>query len=120
MITLVSSWLVLVSVLAAARTRQVYDATVLHVLGARVSQIRFSLLLEYLLIGAVTCLVAIAAGSALAAALLHLRINVGAHDAWWLGAIVACLVGFGSLGLGATATLRNLRIVPARLLRSAG
>jgi putative ABC transport system permease protein len=117
-ITLLSSWLVLVSVIAASQTRQVYDATVLHVLGARIAQVRASLTYEYLLIAALTSLFSIAAGCAIAAALLHWRIQVGDHDAWWLGILVAVVVSATSMGLGAHSLLRVLRIVPARLLRT--
>ena len=119
-ITLLSSWLVLVSVIATSRTRQIYDATVLHVLGARIAQVRLSLTYEYLLIAALTSVFAIVAGSAIAAALLHWRIQIGDHGAWWLGVVVAFVVSGTSLGLGARALLSALRVAPARLLRAAG
>jgi putative ABC transport system permease protein len=46
------------------------------------------------------------------------RIEVGNHNAWWLGVIVAVVVSATSLGLGARSLLRVLRIVPATLLRT--
>jgi hypothetical protein len=53
---LLASLLVLASVVAASRTRQVYEATVMHVLGARLASLRRVLRWEYGLIGSVTAL----------------------------------------------------------------
>src|SRR5690606_10610987 len=50
-VCLAASLLVLASVVAASRSRQVYDATVMHALGARVSALRAMLVWEYLLLG---------------------------------------------------------------------
>ncbi len=119
-VTLLASLLVLASVVAASRARQVYDATVLHTLGARISDIRTSVTLEYMLVAALTSLFAIALGGAIAAALLHWRIGVQGDDAWWIGACAAIAVSALSLGLGARTMLRALRLSPATLLRAAG
>jgi putative ABC transport system permease protein len=119
-VTLLASLLVLVSVVATSRTRQVYDATVLHTLGARIGTIRASLSLEYGLVAVLTSVFAIALGSAIAAALLHWRIEIDAHGVWVLGASVALTVSVASLGLGALALLRHLRLSPAALLRTSG
>lgn len=49
-VTLLASLLMLASVMADARVRHVYDATVRHVLGARIAVIRTGLWLEYALL----------------------------------------------------------------------
>ncbi|MGI9334574.1 MAG: ABC transporter permease [Gammaproteobacteria bacterium] len=119
-VTLLASLLVLVSLIATSRTRQIYDATVLHTLGARIGDIRTSLSLEYALIAVLTSAFAIAAGSAVAGAVLHWRIGLDAHGVWWIGASVALAVSTASLGLGARTLLAALRLRPAELLRSSG
>ena len=117
-ISLVASLLVLVSVMAAGRTRQIYDATVLHTLGARFEQIRRGLQLEYWLLAIVTSLFAIALGSAIALPLLQFRLKLPADDLLWIGALVAFAVSSFALALGARYLLHRLRINPVKLLRS--
>ena len=117
-VSLVASLLVLASVMAAGRTRQVYDATVLHALGARFSLIRRGLRLEYLLLAGVTSLFAILLGSAIALPLLHYRLKLPGEDLLWLGALVAFVVSSLSLALGARYLLNRLRVNPVMLLRS--
>ncbi len=75
-VCLAASLLVLASVVAASRSRQVYDATVMHVLGARHSLLRRVLLWEYALLASVTAGFALLAGSALAAGLLQWRLGM--------------------------------------------
>ena len=116
-ISLVASLLVLSSVMAAGRTRQVYDATVLHTLGARFTQIRRGLCLEYLLLAVVTSLFAVLLGAAIALPLLHFRLKLPGDDLIWLGALVAIFVSGSSLALGARYLLYRLRINPVELLR---
>lgn len=120
LVTLVASLLVLISVIAANRMRQVYLATLLHTLGTRIGVIRFSLHLEYFLLAVLTTLFATIAGSALAGILLHYRLQLDTPFAWWPGALVALTVSVSSLGLGAHHLLRQLRLSPAVLLRGAG
>lgn len=117
-VTLLASLLVLVSVVTANRVRQVYLATLLHTLGARLSAIRASLHLEYLLLALVTSAFATLAGGALAAMLLHWRIGLETPITWWPGAAVAFTVASVSLTLGAHWLMRQLRLSPATLLRS--
>jgi putative ABC transport system permease protein len=119
-VSLAASLLVLVSVVAATRVQLVYDATILHTLGARVGVIRRSLQLEYALLALLTSAFAIAAGSAIAIALLRYRLQLEVADVWWLGAVTAVAVSAASLGLGARYLLRQLRVAPAALLRSGG
>ena len=117
---LAASLLVLASVVAASRARQVYEASVMHVLGARVSSLRRVLRWEYALLALVTAAFAIAAGSALAFALLRLRLELDAGGLYWTGALTAVGVSALSLGAGAQVLLAQLKIAPARLLRSGG
>ncbi|HUG25833.1 ABC transporter permease [Piscinibacter sp.] len=117
---LAASLLVLASVVAASRARQVYEASVMHVLGARVSSLRRVLRWEYALLALVTAAFAIAAGSALAFALLRMRMELDAAGLYWTGALTAVGVSAISLGAGAQVLLAQLKIAPARLLRSGG
>ena len=120
-ISLLASLLVLISVVASNRSRQVYDATVLHTLGVRVAVVRRGLRLEYALVAVLTSVFAIVFGSVIAWVLLKWRIQLDADAViWWLGALVALLFSGSSLALGARYLLRQLRLSPALLLRSGG
>jgi len=117
-VSLVASLLVLISVMAAGRSRQIYDATILHSLGVRLALIRQSLQLEYLLLALVASLFAVLLGSAIALPLLQWRLKLPSADLLWLGALVAIGVSSLALGLGASYLMRRLRLRPAILLRS--
>ena len=117
---LAASLLVLTSVVAASRARQVYESSVLHVLGARLGSLRLALRWEYALLAGVTTVFATVAGSALALALLRWRLELDASGLYWTGAVAALGVSGLSLGLGAQWLLAQLRLSPARLLRSGG
>jgi putative ABC transport system permease protein len=120
LVCLAASLLVLGSVVAASRSRQVFDATVMHAMGARHSLLKRVLLWEYALLATVTSLFAIAAGSALATGLLRWRLDMDPLGLYWSGALTAFLVSAISLGLGARYLLRQMRLNPALLLRSGG
>lgn len=117
-VSLLASLLVLISVMAAGRSRQIYDATILHSLGVRLASIRRSLRLEYLLLAMIASVFAVLLGSAIALPLLQLRLKLPSADLVWLGAIVAIGVSSMALGSGAAYLLRRLRLKPAVLLRS--
>ena len=119
-ISLFASLLVLGSVIAAGRSRQVYTATVLNTLGVRLSEIRKSLQLEYLLLAVVTASFALLLGSTIALPLLEIRMKLPSVDLIWVGALTAGFVSVLALGLGAQYLLRRLRLKPALLLRDAG
>lgn len=119
-ISLLASLLVLISVMAAGRSQQIYDATILHSLGVRLGVIKSSLQLEYLLLALIASLFAVLLGSAIALPLLQLRLKLPATDLVWLGAVVAFGVSSLALGLGANYLLRRLRLRPAILLRDPG
>ena len=119
-VCLAASLLVLASVVAASRSRQVYDATVMHALGARHSMLRRVLLWEYALLAAVTAGFALLAGSALGTGLLLWRLDMSPAGLYWTGALTALGVSGLSLGLGARYLLAQMRLNPAMLLRSGG
>ena len=119
-VSLVVSLLVLVSVVASSRVRHVYDATVLHTLGARIGVIRRGLQAEYALLAVLTSVFAFLMGGLIATALLDYRIEIEPGGAWWLGALTAVGVSGASLALGARYLLRQLRLSPALLLRASG
>lgn len=116
-VTLAASLLVLISVVAASRVHQVYLATLLHTLGTRLSVIRDSLVLEYLLLALLTSAFAALTGTTLATLLLRYRLQLDSPVAWWTGALVALSISVVALLLGALYLLRQLRYSPATLLR---
>jgi putative ABC transport system permease protein len=120
LISLSVSLLVLTGVMATSRARQVYDATILHSLGARLSVIRRALLLEYLLLAAITSVFATILGSAIAAPLLIYRLKLDTDIPYLLGMFTALGVSTLCLSFGAGYLLRRLRLKPALLLRSGG
>lgn len=116
-VCLAASLLVLASVIAASCTRQIYDATVMHVLGARLSGLRGILYWEYALLALVTAGFATLAGSALASGLLHWQLDLDPSGLYWVGGFTALGVSTISLGLGARYLLARMRLNPAMLLR---
>ena len=119
-VSLLASLLVLTSVMAAGRSRQVYEATVLHSLGTRMAAIRRSLHLEYVLLAVITSTLAVLLGAMIAMPLLALRLKLPIDGLTWAGVGIAATVSALSLNLGARYLLRRLRLRPAVLLRSAG
>jgi putative ABC transport system permease protein len=120
LVCLAASLLVLASVVAASRSRQVYEATVMHAIGARHASLRRVLLWEYALLALVTCAFAALAGSLLATLLLQWRLRLDPGGLYWTGFVTAVLVSVLSLGLGARYLLGQMRLAPALLLRSGG
>ena len=117
-VCLAASLLVLASVVASSRARQVYDATVMHALGARHGTLRQVLYWEYALLALVTAGFAMLAGGALATGLLRWRLDLDPSGLYWTGALTAMGVAAVSLGLGARYLLAQMRLSPALLLRS--
>jgi putative ABC transport system permease protein len=117
-ICLAASLLVLASVVAASRTRQIYEATVMHALGARHALLVRVLLWEYALMMLVTAAFAVLFGSALATLLLQWRLDMSATGLYWTGFVTAFGVSGVCLGLGARYLLGQMRLNPAMLLRT--
>jgi putative ABC transport system permease protein len=119
-VCLAASLLVLASVVAASRSRQLYDATVMHALGARHSLLRGVLVWEYVVLASVTAGFALLAGSALATGLLLWRLDMSPAGLYWSGGVTALGVSGLSMALGARYLLAQMRLNPAMLLRSGG
>lgn len=119
-VCLAASLLVLASVVAANRSRQIFDATVMHALGARLSTLRAVLLWEYLVLAVVTAGFASVAGAALATGLLVWRLDLNPAGLYWSGVLTACVVSVVSLGLAARYLMGQMRLNPATLLRGGG
>jgi putative ABC transport system permease protein len=116
-VCLAASLLVLASVVAAGRSRQIYDATVMHALGARHTLLRQVLVWEYVLLATVTAGFAVLTGSALATGLLQWRLDMNPSGLYWSGLVTAVLVSGLSMTLGARYLLTQMRLSPAMLLR---
>lgn len=117
LISLTASLLVLSSVVSVSRRRQLYEANLLHCLGARHGAIRLSMLLESGLLTLIATLFATALGALIALPLAATLLKLPAGDLWWLGALVAGAVSCLALLGGLLPTLRALHQNQAMLLR---
>lgn len=116
-VSLLASLLVLSSVVSVSRRRQLYEANLLHCLGARHKAIRNSMLLETGLLTFLATVFATALGSLIALPVADLALKLPAGDLWWIGALVAGAVSALALLGGLLPTLRAMRLNPAVLLR---
>lgn len=119
LVSLSASLLVLSSVVSVSRRRQLYEANLLHCLGARHRAIRSAMLLESGLLIFISTLFATALGALIALPLAARLLKLPAGDLWWLGALVAAAVSALALLAGLLPTLRALRQSQALLLREA-
>ena len=116
-VSLMASLLVLSSVVSVSRRQQLYEANLLHCLGARHQAIRLSMLLETGLLTLLATVFATALGMLIALPVADLALKLPAGDLWWLGALVAGGVSALALLGGLLPTLRAMRLDPAVLLR---
>ncbi len=116
-VSLLASLLVLSSVVSVSRRRQLYEANLLHCLGARHQAIRQSMLLETGLLTVLATVFATALGALIALPVAATALKLPAGDLWWLGAVVAGGVSALALLAGLLPTLRAMRLDPAVLLR---
>ncbi|MGA6099128.1 ABC transporter permease [Stutzerimonas marianensis] len=116
-VSLTASLLVLSSVVSVSRRRQLYEANLLHCLGARHRAIRLAMLLETGLLAVISTVFATALGSLIALPLAATLLKLPAGDFWWLGALTAGAVSSLALLAGLLPTLRSLRMNPTLLLR---
>ncbi|MEM7279315.1 MAG: ABC transporter permease, partial [Pseudomonadota bacterium] len=119
-VSLLASTLVLISVIAAGRSRQIYEATVLNTLGARLSLIEKSIRLEFLLLALVTITFAVVLGSAIALPLLEWRMKLPSTDLLWVAIASATVVASIALWMGLRYVRVRMRLTPAVLLRDSG
>ncbi|MFO7704626.1 MAG: FtsX-like permease family protein [Halopseudomonas sp.] len=117
LVSLSASLLVLSSVVSVSRRRQLYEANLLHCLGARHRAIQLAMLYETGLLTLISTLFASALGALIAMPLAATLLKLPAGDLWWLGALVAGAVSSLALLGGLLPTLRALRLNQAMLLR---
>ncbi|WP_223825417.1 ABC transporter permease [Halopseudomonas salina] len=117
LVSLTASLLVLSSVVSVSRRRQLYEANLLHILGARHRAIRLAMLLETGLLTFIATLFATALGALIALPLAATLLKLPAGDLWWLGALVAAAVSSLAMLGGLIPTLQALRLNQAMLLR---
>ncbi|MGM0774847.1 MAG: FtsX-like permease family protein [Pseudomonadota bacterium] len=115
-VSLMASLLVLSSVVSVSRRRQLYEANLLHCLGARHQAIRQSMLLETGLLTLLATVFATALGALIALPVADLALNAG-RGSMVDGALVAGTVSSMALLGGLLPTLRAMRLNPAELLR---
>lgn len=117
-IALLASILVLAGALAAGQNARVYDLVILKVLGATRIRILKSLALEFVILGLVTAIFAVIAGTATAWLILS---RVLAIDTFGFDGIGAAQTVFVALlvitALGLAGTWRSLGLKPAEALR---
>jgi len=111
------SLLVLTGVMASHRSRQVYYSTILHTIGARLSVIRLSLSMEYVLLALVTSLFALALGILIALPLLHFQLRLPLTFPVWPAVVASFGVSSVCLYASADYLMRRLHLQPATLLR---
>ena len=116
-VSLLASLLVLSSVVSVSRRRQLYEANLLHCLGARHQAIRNAMLLETGLLTLLATVFATGLGALIALPVADLALKLPAGDLWWIGALVAGAVSSLALLGGLLPTLRAMRLNPADLLR---
>ncbi len=116
--SLVASLLVLASVVAANRQRQLKEAAILHAIGSRHSSLMQALGIEYLLLGTVVAVFSTVIGSALGTmvATAWLELPVG-PTTWMAATAVSFAIVILCLGAGALWVSRSLSASPATLLR---
>ncbi len=116
--SLAASLLVLASVVAANRRRQLQEASILHAIGTRHGVLMRALGIEYSLLGVVLAVFAAVVGGALGAvvAVYWLELPLG-MPALLTGPAVAVGIAAICLGAGALWVARSLSASPARLLR---
>ncbi len=118
-VTLVSAALVLAGALAASHHSRVYDAVILKTLGATRSRLISAYALEYALLGAVTALVGVLAGSLAAWMVVSKVMNltyvwlpvpaiVAASAALFVTIVFGLIGTYGALGQKPAPVLRNL------------
>ena len=119
--SLIASLLVLASVVAANRQRQLQEAAILHAIGSRHGSLMHALGIEYLLLGTVVAVFSSIIGGVLGTlvATTWLELPVGPVT-WISGLIVSFGIALLCLGAGAIWVARSLSVSPARLLREVG
>lgn len=120
-VSLAASVLVMASVVAVSRQRQVYEASVMHAVGTRIKLIMRSVMYEYVLLAVIITLFATMVGSTIAWLILQFWLQLPVDGVWFIGLLVAAFASGACLFAGAMWLLKSLSVNPAILLkRSAG
>jgi putative ABC transport system permease protein len=118
MVTLIAAVLVLAGALAASHHNRVYDAVILKTLGARRAKLIAAYALEYCLIGLVTALFGVAAGS-IAAWVVVTQVMTLPYTWLPIPALLAALAALGvTIAFGLIGTFHALGQKPAPVLRN--
>ena len=119
LVTILAGLLVLAGAIAAGSRARIYDATILKVLGATRARIALVYAIEYGVLGAVTGVIALIAGTLAAWAAAFFILDVPLT--FDLRAVLVTVAGGGAATLlfGLLGAVGALRIRPARQLRTA-
>ena len=116
-VSLSASVLVMASVVAVNRQRQVYEASIMHAIGTRMNVVMQSVIIEYALLAIVLSAFAMIVGGAIAQLILTLWLKLPSDGVAWAGAAVASTASVLCLLAGAAWLVSTLRVSPAVLLK---
>ena len=116
-VSLSASVLVMASVVAVNRQRQVYEASIMHAIGTRMNVVMQSVIIEYALLAIVLSAFAMIVGGAIAQLILTLWLKLPSDGVAWAGAAVASSASVLCLLAGAAWLVSTLRVSPAVLLK---
>jgi len=116
-VSLSASILVMASVVAVNRQRQVYESTVLHALGTRTKVVMRSVVFEYVLLAVLLSAFSMIVGGTLAQVLLNVWLKIESAGSLWAAVVVAVGASSFCLFAGALWLLLTLRTTPALLLK---
>jgi putative ABC transport system permease protein len=118
-VSLAASILVMASVVAVNRQRQVYEASVMHAMGTRMHVILKAVTCEYALLALILTGFATALGTLIGYLILEYWLKIPLHGVWSVGLLVAAAASSFCLLAGWLWLVRSLSATPAMLLRSA-
>jgi putative ABC transport system permease protein len=118
MLTLVAAALVLGGALAASHRSRLYDAVVLRTLGATRRQLLAAYAMEFLLVGLISVLFGLAAGSLTAGLVVSRLFDFPFLFLAGRAALAACVALVEVVGLGLFGTVQVLRRKPMEVLRN--
>ena len=116
-VSLGASVLVMASVVAVNRQRQVYEASIMHAIGTRMNVVMRSVVIEYALLAVVLSAFAMIVGGAIAQLILTFWLKLPSDGVAWAGAIVASSASVVCLMAGAAWLVSTLKVSPAVLLK---
>jgi putative ABC transport system permease protein len=117
-IALIASVLVLAGALAAGHRNRVNEAVILKTLGATRPRLLLAYILEYGLLGLVTAVFGLAAGTGAAMVVIGTIMNLKFTMDWTLAVSLVLLALFATIALGLMGTWRILGQKPAPYLRN--